>query len=79
MNGVPATNENCESALGGATYQLRQFGRIGIRRLDKIDITGAPGDVSGESALGSATYQNCWKHVDKINSTGAPRDVSDED
>ena len=52
-NGVPAT---CESALGGATYQLQQFGRIRICHLENVDITGALGDVPGESALVSATY-----------------------
>ena len=57
LNGVRATNDNCGSALGGATYQLRKFGGIGICHLDKIDITGAPGDVSGESARGSTRYQ----------------------
>ena len=57
LNGVSAT---CESALGGATYQLQQFGRIRIRhQSDNFDITGAPGDAPSKSALLSATYQNC--------------------
>ena len=43
LNRVPATNKNCESALRGVTYKIRQFSRIGICHLDKIDITGAPG------------------------------------
>ena len=28
---VPATNDNCKSALGGATNQIQQFGQIGIK------------------------------------------------
>ena len=50
LKGVPATNDNCENVLEGATYKLQQFGRIGIPHLDKIDITGALGselDVVG--------------------------------
>ena len=79
LNGVPASNNNCESALGGATYLLQQFGRIRIRHLDNFDITGAPRDVPGKSALESTTYQNYWNHLDQINITGASGDVSDVD
>ena len=37
LRGVPATNDNAESALGGATYQLQQFGRIGIKHFAAIN------------------------------------------
>ena len=30
LKGREATNDRSESALGGATYQIQQFGRIGI-------------------------------------------------
>ena len=37
LRGVPATNDNAESALGGATHQLQKFGRIGINRAAAIN------------------------------------------
>ena len=56
LRGVPATNDQAESSLGGATYQLQQFGRIAIKHAAAVN------DVRRNGWLRRGTTEEKGKH-----------------